>query len=82
LASSTKKSYLDIKADNVLAAPPDPIVPQIDKYLEEHPSTTYDDNFKPSSQIIKSQPLTDFNFDLRYLSVRLIDYGKGERRSN
>ena len=69
---------LDIKSDNVLAALSDPIVPQIDKYIEDHPTATYD-NLKPSCQIIKSQPLTNFNLDLRHLRVRLIDYGEGER---
>ncbi|KIM91302.1 hypothetical protein PILCRDRAFT_520 [Piloderma croceum F 1598] len=65
--------HTDIKADNVLASLPDPIVPQIDKYVEDHQSATYD-NLKPSCQIIKSHPLTNFNLDLRHLRVRLIDY--------
>jgi serine/threonine-protein kinase SRPK3 len=78
LTWSTKKLCLDIKADNVLASLPDPIVPQIDKYVEDHQSATYD-NLKPSCQIIKSHPLTNFNLDLRHLRVRLIDYGEGER---
>jgi len=67
--------HTDIKADNVLAALPDPIVPQIDEYIENHQSATYD-NLKPSSQIINSQPLTNLNLDLRHLKVRLIDYGE------
>ena len=75
---STKKLCIDIKADNVLASLPDPIVPQIDKNIEDCQSAMYD-NLKASCRIIKSQPLTIFNFDLRHLRVRLIDYGEGER---
>jgi hypothetical protein len=71
---------IDIKADNVLASLPDPIVPQIDKALQvdDHQSTTYD-NLKASCRIIKSQPLTNVNLDLRHLRVRLVDYSEGER---
>jgi serine/threonine-protein kinase SRPK3 len=75
--SSTKKSRLDIKADNVLTVLPELIIPKIDKHLEELQSATYD-NIKPSSQIVKSQPLSDFNFDLHHLRVKLIDYSEGE----
>lgn len=75
--SLTKKSCLDIRADNVLAALPDSIVLQLDKYLDGNQLATHD-NLKPTSQILKSQPLTDFNLDLRHLKVRLIDYGTGE----
>jgi serine/threonine-protein kinase SRPK3 len=75
LTWSTKKLCLDIKADNVLAFLPDPIVPQIDKYVEDQ-SATYD-NLKASC--IKSQPLMNLNLDLRHLSVRLVDYSEGER---
>jgi serine/threonine-protein kinase SRPK3 len=75
--SSTKKSCLDIKADNVLTVLPEPIIPKIDKYLEEHQSATYD-NIKSSPQIVKSQPLSDFNLDLRHLRVKLVDYSEGE----
>ena len=78
LTWSTKKLCLDIKADNILASLPDPIVTQMDKYVEDHQSATYD-NVKPSCQIIKSQPLTNFNLDLGHLRVRLIDYSEGER---
>jgi serine/threonine-protein kinase SRPK3 len=79
LTWSTKKLCLDIKADNVLASLPDPIVSQIDKYIEDHQSATCD-NLKPSYQIMKSNPLTNFNLDLRHLRVRLIDYGEGEKQ--
>ncbi|KAG0706459.1 kinase-like domain-containing protein [Suillus ampliporus] len=67
-------AHTDFRVDNVLAALPDPIVPQIDKCLEEYPSATCE-NLEAPSKTIKSQPLTDFNLDLRDLRVRLIDYG-------
>jgi hypothetical protein len=55
---------------------PDPIVPQIDKYLQDDQSVTYDN--LNSSPTIKSQPLPDFNLDLCHLKVQLIDYSEGE----
>jgi serine/threonine-protein kinase SRPK3 len=74
LTSSTKISCLDIKADNVLTVLPDPIIPKIDKHLEEHQPATHDNIKSP----VKSQPLSDFNLDLRQLTVKLIDYSEGE----
>ncbi|KAG1782670.1 kinase-like domain-containing protein [Suillus placidus] len=58
--------HTDIRSDNVSAVLADP-VSTIDKHLEISPS-----------QIAKSQPLTDPNLDLRFLNVRLIDYGTGK----
>lgn len=77
LISWTKKWCVDIKADNILAVLHEPIVPQIDKHLEDHQSTTCG-NMKPSSQIVKSQPLFDSNHDLHHLRVKLVDYSEGE----
>ena len=77
LTWSTKKLCIDIKADNILASLPDPIVPQVDKYVQDHQLTMYDN--LASCRTIKSQPLTNFNLDLRHLRVRLDDYGEGER---
>jgi serine/threonine-protein kinase SRPK3 len=74
LTLSAKKACLDIKADNVLTVLPEPIIPKIDKHLEEHQPATYD-NIKSS---VKSQPLSDFNLDLHQLTVKLIDYSEGE----
>ncbi|KIM72701.1 hypothetical protein PILCRDRAFT_81670, partial [Piloderma croceum F 1598] len=64
--------HTDIKADNVLTILPEPIIPKIDKHLEEHQPATYD-NIKLS---VKSQPLSDFNLDLHQLMVKLIDYSE------
>jgi serine/threonine-protein kinase SRPK3 len=58
----------------------------IGDYLDRNPSTTYDPRVEPDLSpdpiiTVRSQPFPDFGVDptLNELTVKLADYGEGER---